>query len=624
VLFLLVQIGSMAIVPVIQSAVSEQIKKLYQADVAPAAITVNETKPEFEGDYTVVLFALTKTLKKQPEALGNELGQALVAENASLFAGFNVIKGFLNLQVTDGWWLQFLQRQYHNANYGRQVRNGKRVMVEYSSPNTNKPLHLGHLRNNFLGWSVAEIYKANGYEVAKTCIANDRGIHICKSMIAWQLFGNGATPESTGIKGDHLVGDYYVMFGTELKKQLVPIKEKKLAELIEQGHTQEKAEKLMNEAPLKEELEKEAPIMKAAQQMLVDWEAGKPDVVELWRTMNSWVYKGFDVTYKRIGSDFDKIYYESQTYLLGKDMVEEGLQRKVFFRKDDGSVWIDLTGDGLDEKIVQRRDGTSVYITQDIGLAELKQKEFDSDLSIYVVGDEQNYHFKVLKLICQKLGLPSADGIFHLSYGMVELPTGRMKTREGTVVDADDIIDEMMQIAGERTAALGKVQDFNDEELKELYDTLGLGALKFFLLRVDPKKRMVFNPEESIDFHGFTGPFVQYTYARTQSILRKEKPANQPIATLVKDLLPAEKKMVLELEKYPVILAQACEEMNPSVVAGYVFKLAQTFNSFLTELRVLTAETPEKKELRLQLCQMTVNVIKSSTAILGIRVPERM
>jgi arginyl-tRNA synthetase len=497
-------------------------------------------------------------------------------------------------------------------------------MVEYSSPNTNKPLHLGHLRNNFLGWSVAEIYKANGYEVVKTCIANDRGIHICKSMIAWQLFGNGATPESTGIKGDHLVGDYYVLFGTELKKQLAPIKEKKLAELMVQGHTREKAEKMMSEAPLKEELEKEAPIMKAAQQMLVDWEAGKPDVVELWRTMNSWVYKGFDVTYKRIGSDFDKIYYESETYLLGKDMVEEGLQRKVFFRKDDGSVWIDLTADGLDEKIVQRRDGTSVYITQDIGLAELKQKEFDSDLSIYVVGDEQNYHFKVLKLICQKLGLPSADGIFHLSYGMVELPTGRMKTREGTVVDADDIIDEMMQIAGERTAELGKVQDFNDEELKELYDILGLGALKFFLLRVDPKKRMVFNPEESIDFHGFTGPFIQYTYARTQSILRREKPANQPIASLVKDLLPTEKKMVLELEKYPAILAQACEEMNPSVVAGYAFKLAQTFNSLLTELRVLTAETPEKKELRLQLCQMTVNVIKSSMAILGIKVPERM
>jgi arginyl-tRNA synthetase len=593
----------MAIVPVIQSAVSEQIKKLYQADIAPASITVNETKPEFEGDYTVVLFALTKTLKKQPEALGNELGQALVAEKAALFSGFNVIKGFLNLQVNDGWWLQFLQQQYNNSGYGRHVRNGKRVMIEYSSPNTNKPLHLGHLRNNFLGWSVAEIYKANGYEVAKTCIANDRGIHICKSMIAWQLFGNGATPESTGIKGDHLVGDYYVLFGTEYKKQI--------AELLEKGLSLEEAEK-------------EAPIMKAAQQMLVDWEAGKPDVVELWRTMNSWVYKGFDATYKRIGSNFDKIYYESETYLLGKDMVEEGLQRKVFFRKDDGSVWIDLTAEGLDEKIVQRRDGTSVYITQDIGLAELKQKEFDSDLSVYVVGDEQNYHFKVLKLICQKLGLPSADGIFHLSYGMVELPTGRMKTREGTVVDADDIIDEMMQIAGERTAELGKVQDFNDEELKELYDILGLGALKFFLLRVDPKKRMVFNPEESIDFHGFTGPFIQYTYARTQSILRREKPANQPIASLVKDLLPTEKKMVLELEKYPAILAQACEEMNPSVVAGYAFKLAQTFNSLLTELRVLTAETPEKKELRLQLCQMTVNVIKSSMAILGIKVPERM
>ena len=614
----------MAIVPVIQSAVSVQLRKLYQADVDPSSITVSETKPEFVGDYTVVLFAFTKTLKKQPEALGNELGQALVAENSQLFTGFNVIKGFLNLTVSDTWWLQFLQEQYNETGYGRHTRNGKRVMVEYSSPNTNKPLHLGHLRNNFLGWSVAEIYEANGYEVIKTCIANDRGIHICKSMIAWQLFGNGATPESTGIKGDHLVGDYYVLFGTELKKQMVPIKEKKLPELIEAGHSKEVAEKMMNKSPLKEELEKEAPIMKAAQQMLVDWEAGKPDVVELWRTMNSWVYKGFDVTYKRIGSNFDKVYYESETYLLGKDMVEEGLRQKVFFQKDDGSVWIDLTADGLDEKIVRRRDGTAVYITQDIGLAELKQNEFPSDLSIYVVGDEQNYHFKVLKLICQKLGLRSSDGIFHLSYGMVELPTGRMKTREGTVVDADDILDEMVHEAAKKTEELGKVQGFNETELKELYDILGLGALKFFLMRVDPKKRMIFNPEESIDFHGFTGPFIQFTYARTQSILRKEQPKNEPVSKIVNGLLPMEKQAIIELEKYPVILAQACEEMNPSVVAGYVFKLAQTFNSLLTELRILTAETPEKKELRLQLSQMTVNVIRSGMALMGIRVPERM
>ena len=599
-LFLQPQNQSMAIVPIIQSAVSVQINKLYQVDIDPSSITVSETKPEFEGDYTVVLFALLKTLKKKPEELGNELGQALVADNAPLFSGFNVIKGFLNLTVSDSWWLQFLQQQYNEPGYGRQPRNGKRVMVEYSSPNTNKPLHLGHLRNNFLGWSVAEIYKANGYEVAKTCIANDRGIHICKSMIAWQLFGNGATPESTGIKGDHLVGDYYVLFGTEHKKQV--------ATLMEQGLTQEEAEK-------------EAPIMKAAQQMLVDWEAGKPDVVELWRTMNSWVYKGFDVTYKRIGSDFDKVYYESETYLLGKDLVEEGLRKKVFFQKDDGSVWIDLTADGLDEKIVRRRDGTAVYITQDIGLAEVKQHEFNSDLSIYVVGDEQNYHFKVLKLICQKLGISGADGIFHLSYGMVELPTGRMKTREGTVVDADDMLDEMIREAERKTLELGKTEGLTGNELKDLYDIIGTGGLKFFLVRVDPKKRMIFNPEESIDLHGFTATFIQYVYARTQSIFRKELYTGGDIGT---DLLPLEKQMIITLERYSDIIKQAGVEMNPSVIAGYMFTLAQLFNSFYNAHSVLKAESAIKKELRLQINQMTAHVIKSGMALLGIRVPERM
>jgi arginyl-tRNA synthetase len=590
----------MAIVPVIQSAVNAQINKLYQVEIDPASITVSETKPEFEGDYTVVLFALLKTLKKKPEELGNELGQALVADNATLFSGFNVIKGFLNLSISDSWWLQFLKEQYNDPQYGRQPRNGKRVMVEYSSPNTNKPLHLGHLRNNFLGWSVAEIYKANGYEVLKTCIANDRGIHICKSMIAWQLFGNGATPESTGIKGDHLVGDYYVMFGTEHKKQV--------AGLMEKGLTQEEAEK-------------EAPIMKAAQQMLVDWEAGKPDVVELWRTMNSWVYKGFDVTYKRIGSDFDKVYYESETYLLGKDLVEEGLRKKVFFQKDDGSVWIDLTKDGLDEKIVRRRDGTAVYITQDIGLAEVKQNEFNCDLSVYVVGDEQNYHFKVLKLICQKLGISGADGIFHLSYGMVELPTGRMKTREGTVVDADDILDEMIRESERKTQEQGKTAGFTPDELKELYEIIGTGGLKFFLVRVDPKKRMIFNPEESIDLHGFTATFIQYAYARIKSMLRKELPKTSEIGA---DLFPLEKQLIITLERYPSIIQQAGLEMNPSVIAGYVFTLAKLYNSFYTEHSVLNAETPVKKELRLQLSQMTVHVIQSAMALMGIRVPERM
>ncbi len=613
----------MAIVSVIQSAVSAQISQLYQVHLEPASITVSETKPEFEGDYTVVLFALLKTLKKKPEELGNELGQALVAGNTALFSGFNVIKGFLNLAVSDSWWLQFLKEQYNNADYGRQQRNGQRVMVEYSSPNTNKPLHLGHLRNNFLGWSVAEIYKANGYDVVKTCIANDRGIHICKSMIAWQRFGNGATPESTGIKGDHLVGDYYVMFGNVLKEQMKPILEKKQAALIAEGKTEEEALKYLKDK--KDELEKEAEIMKAAQQMLVDWEAGKPDVVELWRTMNSWVYKGFDETYKRIGSDFDKIYYESETYLLGKNLVEEGLSKKVFFQKDDGSVWVDLTSDGLDQKIVRRRDGTSVYITQDIGLAQEKQKEFHCNRSIYVVGDEQNYHFKVLKLICQKLGIEGADGIYHLSYGMVELPTGKMKTREGTVVDADDILDEMIREATkkreEREKETNKTTELSAAELQTLDEIVGSGAIKFFLVRVDPQKRMIFNPEESIDLHGFTATAVQYTYARTQSVFRKELyTGGEPGA----DLLPLEKEMIIKLERYADIIRQAGDEMNPSAIAGYVYEVAKLYNSFYNEHSILKAETPVKKELRLQINQMTAHVIKSGMALLGIRVPDRM
>jgi arginyl-tRNA synthetase len=425
-------------------------------------------------------------------------------------------------------------------------------------------------------------------------------------MIAWQLFANGATPESTGTKGDHLVGDYYVQFGNDLKKEV--------ATLVAGGMDKEQAEK-------------EAPIMKAAQQMLVDWEAGKPDVIELWKTMNSWVYAGFDVTYKRIGSDFDKIYYESNTYLLGKELVEQGLKKGVFFKKEDGSVWIDLTADGLDQKIVQRKDGTAVYMTQDIGLAVKKYEEFGSDLSIYVVGDEQNYHFKVLKLICQKLGLPSADGIFHLSYGMVELPTGRMKTREGTVVDADDILDEMNREAEKKTQEQGKTEGFTQEELKDLYDIIGLGGLKFFLLRVDPKKKMVFNPEESIDLHGYTATFVQYAYARTRSVFRKEGlPGDQPIPSAgpATALLPAEKALLVTAERYHGVLTQAVEEMSPSVIANYAFELAQAFNSFYNVHYIATAETPEKKALRLQLAQLTSIILRSALQLLGIRVPERM
>jgi len=592
----------MELVPGIKTAVQKVLTEKYDYRIETQDVLVNETKPEFTGDYTVVLFSFSKQLKIAPDALGKDLGEALMAASPELFASFNVIKGFLNLVMADGPLMHFLDKQYQNIGYGMQSPNGRRVMVEYSSPNTNKPLHLGHLRNNFLGWSVAALYKACGYDYIKTCIANDRGIHICKSMVAWKLYANGATPESTGIKGDHFVGDYYVLFGNELKKQVEAG--------LQNGLTIEKAEK-------------EAPLMKDAQQMLVDWEAGKREVMELWRMMNNWVYAGFDITYKRIGSDFDKIYYESQTYLLGKDLVESGLKKKVFFRKEDGSVWIDLKPEGLDEKIVQRSDGTAVYMTQDIGLADEKYKEFHPDLSLYVVADEQNYHFKVLKLICQKLELPSAASIYHLSYGLVELPSGRMKTREGTVVDADDIIDEMTGIAAKHTEVLGKVADFTEEERKELYDVIGLGALKFFLLRVDPKKRMVFNPDESIDFHGYTGPFVQYAYARIKSILRKEQPLEKTASDSTA-LLPLEKELLINLEKYGSLLQQACTEMNPSLVASYVFNIAKIFNSFYAEHSVNRAESESKKQLRLRICVMTANVIHSSMQLLGIRVPERM
>src|SRR6187397_2629017 len=407
----------------IRVASKNTLEKLYDLTIDEKNIQINETKPEFEGDYTLVLFSFIKQLKKSPEQLGTEIGDHLVNNNTDLFSAYNVIKGFLNLTVQNNYWVEFLQKNYADLNFGKKKNTGNKVMVEYSSPNTNKPLHLGHLRNNFLGWSVAEILKANGSEITKTCIVNDRGIHICKSMIAWQLFANGETPESTGKKGDHFVGDYYVKFNDEYKKQI--------DELVANGKT-------------KDEAEKEAPIMKAAQQMLFDWEAGKPDVIALWKKMNNWVYEGFDITYKRIGSDFDKTYYESNTYLLGKDIVQQGLDKKVFFQKEDGSIWIDLTPDGLDEKIVQRKDGTSVYITQDIGLALQKYEQFKIDQSIYVIGNEQNYHMKVLQLICKKLGMPNAENIFHLSYGMVELTTGKMKSREGTVVDADELVDEMV------------------------------------------------------------------------------------------------------------------------------------------------------------------------------------
>ena len=641
----------MSITRQIKPLVVKALKELYNFDINEQNITINTTKPEFEGDYTIVLFSFIKSLKKSPEEIGKDLGGLLTAQHPTIFHSFNVIKGFLNLTIPNEYWVNFLQTNFLATHFGTKLPNGIKVIVEYSSPNTNKPLHLGHLRNNFLGWSVAEILKTNGYEVYKTCVVNDRGIHICKSMIAWQLFANGETPGSTNTKGDHFVGEYYVKCETEIKKesaalrekinnkdysdfsemtraQLVALQEMMNALIIDNEKDREKLEKMKDE--YEEIIRAHTPIMKKTQQMLLDWEAGKPEVIELWKKMNQWVYEGFDVTYKRIGTDFDKTYYESDTYLLGKKFIEEGLSKKIFFKKDDGSVWIDLSAEGLDEKLVLRKDGTSVYITQDIGLADEKYKDFNYNQSIYIIGDEQNYHMKVLKLILQKLEKPYAGGIYHLSYGMVDLPTGRMKSREGTVVDADDLVDEMVAISGKHTEELGKVTGFTDPELKELYDTIGLGALKFFLQRVDPKKRMVFNPEESIDFHGFTGPFIQYTHARIKSILRKEKadPAygirDSANETRDMELFPLEKELIILLEQFPTILEQAADEHNPSVIAIYIFTVAKIYNTFYTEHSVINAESPDKKQLRLQLSELTANVISSAMHLLGINVPERM
>ena len=632
----------MQIADIIRQLSVQALKDVFEIEATPESLTINETKQEFSGDYTLVLFPFVKQARKSPDALGAAIGEWMKANAPEIISGFETVKGFLNLGVADQYWVSFLQKNPAEQ-YGISAPNGTKVMVEYSSPNTNKPLHLGHLRNNFLGWSVAEIFKANGYDVMKTCVVNDRGIHICKSMLAWKKFGNDANPHTTGLKGDHLVGDFYVKFENELRVQAEPIlqsflngepiegmeaeqaiKVKILADKLNEGTLpKEKAEEVIDE--LKEMARNATPIMQEVRDMLRKWEQGDPETKALWKMMNSWVYDGFDVTYKRIGSNFEKVYYESETYLEGKQFVEEGLAQGVFFRKEDGSVWIDLSDEGLDEKLVLRKDGTSVYITQDIGLAKHKYADFPMQLSIYVVGDEQNYHMNVLQHICKKLGMPFANGIHHLSYGMVDLPTGRMKSREGTVVDADDLCDEMEDVAALKTAELGKVGGFSEEELKVLYHTLGMGALKFYLLRVDPKKRMVFNPEESIDFHGFTGPFVQYTYARIQSVLKKAGYIGETEKHLTPDgLLPLEKAQIKLLEQFPGVVNQACAEMSPSVIANYVYSVAKAFNSFYAEHSIAKAENEEKRTLRLEISYLTGVVIRNAMRLLGIDVPERM
>ncbi|MFM7672709.1 MAG: arginine--tRNA ligase [Bacteroidota bacterium] len=586
----------------VRSAISAALSEQFNWSGTEDNLVINQTKPEFEGDLTLVLFGLAKSFGQSPNQIGQTIGQLLTEKRPDLFSAFQVIKGFLNLSIPDSRWIDAFEQQCSVPNPVIPVAAGKRIMVEYSSPNTNKPLHLGHLRNIFLGWSIAAILQKIGQDVVKSCVVNDRGIHICKSMIAWQRFGQGETPASTGMKGDHFVGHYYVLFNEAYKKEV--------DELVASGLVKEKAEQ-------------EASIMKATQQMLVNWEKGDRETIELWRRMNGWVYEGFDQTYRRIGADFQKTYFESETYLLGKQFVEEGVRSGVFFQKPDGSVWIDLTPEGLDEKLVMRKDGTSVYITQDLGLAQQKFDEYHYDQSIYVIADEQNYHMKVLTLIMKKLGKTYADGIHHLSYGMVELPSGRMKSREGTVVDADDITDEMVEVSRKKTEELGKVKDFTPEELKDLYDTLALGALKFYLLRVDPKKKMVFNPEESIDFQGFTGPFVQYTHARIRSILRKAE-SPDPSTRLSPTLFPKEKELLVLLGQYSDQVHLAANEQNPSVIANYAYQLAKSCNGFYAEHSVMQAESDEKKRLRLQICSRTATILSDSMSLLGIRVPERM
>lgn len=588
---------------IIETYIKEAFVQLYQTELP--TVEFQPTRREFEGDITVVVFPMLRLVKTNPEQLGTALGDYLV-KHVSQISHYNVVKGFLNLVVADSFYVNFFEEIYNDSHFGFQPQKPEEaVMVEYASPNTNKPLHLGHIRNVLLGYSVAEILKASGKKVYKTQIINDRGIHICKSMLAWKLFGEGETPESSGLKGDHLVGKYYVAFDKEYKKQI--------NELMASGKTEEEAKK-------------QASIMQQAQQMLLDWEAGNPEVVALWKKMNGWVYEGFDATFKAIGVDFDKNYYESDTYLLGKDVVEDGLQKGVFYKKSDGSVWIDLTDEGLDEKLVLRSDGTSVYITQDIGTAIQRVKDFpDVNGMVYTVGNEQDYHFKVLFLILKKLGFSWAENLYHLSYGMVDLPSGKMKSREGTVVDADDLITEMTQTAQEISEELGKLDGYSEAEKEKLYQTIGLGALKYYILKVDPKKRILFDPKESVDFQGNTGPFIQYTYARIQSVIRKATSLNISEDRPYKgDLDTKEKEIVKLLQQFPDIVQQAAAVYSPALIANYVYDLVKEYNSFYQAVPIIAEENTDKRVFRIRLSKKTGEVIASAFGLLGIEVPPRM
>lgn len=605
----------MKIEEILTSAIVKGISCIYNTSIEEQQVQIQKTRPEFEGNFTLVVFPYLRLSHKKPEETAQEIGEWLV-QNEKAVEKFNVVKGFLNLVISSSYWIKVLENIHSDSNYGKKeaTQTSPLVMIEYSSPNTNKPLHLGHVRNNLLGWSISKIVAANGNKVVRTNIVNDRGIHICKSMLAWLKWGNNATPESTGKKGDHLIGDYYVAFDKHYREEVKEL----TAQYVADGMKEEEA---------KAKAEQEAPLIKEAHAMLVKWENNDPEVRSLWEKMNSWVYAGFDETYKALGVSFDKIYYESQTYLVGKEEVEKGLEQGLFTRHEDGSVWANLEKEGLDEKLLLRKDGTSVYMTQDIGTAKLRFQDFPIDKMIYVVGNEQDYHFKVLSILLDKLGFKWGKDLVHFSYGMVELPNGKMKSREGTVVDADDLIEEMIDTARKTSEELGKFQEMSKEEKNDIARIVGMGALKYFLLKVDAKKNMMFNPEESIDFNGNTGPFIQYTYARIRSVLRKAAEENISIPTTFAESLSLsakEQNLIQRLAEYRAIVQQAGAEYSPSIIANYCYDLVKEFNQFYHDFSILKEENAALKQFRLMLSANVAKVIKSGMDLLGIEVPERM